>query len=221
MSKLSSTINGTLSKMKQTGGTGKGVYGEKAVLQVCEQIYQRCGGILYHSYTYKTEPDKAGNIKRAGDGSLYIEKLSGVTEIDVLLITPNKVFPIEVKAYKARKIVLTDEAIDGCFKVDKSPVHQNEMHCRHLYDKILQGVPYGDLAFIEPIVVFVDNASIEDRRSDWQKEYIKCTTLNRLIKLLEALDKPVDCQLDLILLDRLLRDSCVSSEKYLPVRIVE
>lgn len=220
MSSLTKTLNKTLSTMKATGGTAKGVYGEQAVLQICEQFYQANGGILYHSYSYKTESDKAGNIKRNGDGSYYIEKLSGITEIDVLYVSRNKVFPIEVKAYKAKKITLTDGAIDGCFKVDKSPVHQNEMHMRHLYPKILQAIPYGDLAFVEPIVVFVDNASIVDNRSDWQKEYIKCTILNQLKKLIEKLDKPIDCCLDLVMMDKLLKDECISSEKYMPLRLI-
>ena len=160
--KLKSSVDKLLQQMGEVGGTNKGNFGEKAVFKICEEKYQAQGGILYHSYSYKTNPMLEGNIKRNEQGGLFIEKVGSTTEIDVLFITKNKVFPIEVKAYKAKRIVLTDEAISGCFKIDKSPVHQNEMHCRHLYPYIFKALPEGETQYIEPIVVFVDNCTVED-----------------------------------------------------------
>lgn len=218
MAKLADTVNGYLKKMSEIGGTEKGSYGEKAALKICEQIYQKKGGILYHSYTYKTDPMKEGNIKRSSEGGFYIENLSSVTEIDILLVTPYRLFPIEVKAYKAKKMVLTNKTIEGVFKDDKSPVHQNEMHCRHLYPAIMPALPEGDTRYIVPIVVFVDKCDITDKRSKRQKEYIKVTVLDKLYELIEALDTPLEFKLDLEAIQSRLNEACTKSELHLKLR---
>lgn len=220
MSKLSRSVDACLNKMSAIGGTEKGAYGEKAVFTICEEFYQREGGILYHSYSYKTDPTKEGNIKRGDQGNLFIENLSGSTEIDVLLVTKNRVFPIEVKAYKAKEIVLTDDGISGCFKTDKSPVHQNEMHMRHLYPTIFRGLPDGETRYVVPVVVFVDKCKVIDKRSKEQKDYIKVITLNMLKKFIQDNNAPLEYAIDLRLMDKLLKEICISSEKYLPYRAV-
>ena len=220
MSKLSKSVDACLSKMSAIGGTEKGAFGEKAVFTICEEFYQREGGILYHSYSYKTDPTKEGNIKRGEQGNLFIENLSGSTEIDVLLVTKNKVFPIEVKAYKAKEIVLADDGISGCFKTDKSPVHQNEMHMRHLYPTIFRGLPDGETRYVVPVVVFVDKCKVVDKRSKQQKDYIKVITLNMLKKFIHDNNAPLEYTIDLRLMDKLLKEICISSEKYLPYREV-
>lgn len=204
--------------MIQVGGTQKGIYGEQAALKVCEEIYQKQGGILYHSYTYEVTSGLAGNIKRGEDGKLYLENLGKTTEIDILLATEFKIFPIEVKAYKSKKIILTDSGISGCFKTDKSPVHQNEMHCRHLYPKLLRALPEGASKYIEPIVVFVDECVVEDKRSPQQKAYIKVATLDTLKVYLMQLNVPSEYRIDLNVLERCLKDACVSKEKYFALR---
>lgn len=220
MTKLKSTVDKLLQQMGEVGGTGKGNFGEQAVFKICEERYQAYGGILYHSYSYKTDPACEGNIKRSEQGNLFIENLGKTTEIDVLLVTKNKVFPIEVKAYKAKKIILTDDAIIGCFRTDKSPVHQNEMHCRHLYSAIFKVLPEGETRYIEPIVVFVDNCTIEDNRSEYQKQYIKVTVLNHLKKLLNDLDKPLDYFIDLKMMEKCLLEIGIKFEKHLKTRII-
>lgn len=195
----------------------KGSYGELAVLRICEEMYQSCGGILYHSYTYKTEPELAGNIKR-DNGRLYVENNGSVTEVDVLFVTRFKVFPIEVKSYKAKTITLTDDAIVGCNATNKSPVHQNEMHCRHLYPKLVRALPEGMSRYIEPIVVMADECELRDKRSAEQRRYIKLATLNSFRSCIEFLDKPFEYRLDLKLVDKCLTDACVSCEKKFPLR---
>ena len=220
MSKLGVSVNACLKKMSSVGGVGKGSFGEKAVFKVCEELYQNNGGLLYHSYSYKTDPTKAGNIKKNEQGVLFIENVGKTTEIDVLFVTNNKIFVLEVKAYKAKEIILTDKAITGCYITDKSPVHQNEMHCRHLYPAVLRAVPEGDVKFIEPIVVFVDKCRLIDKRSDRQKSYINVTVLDQLKGTLQRLNRPLDYLIDLNIMAKCLSDACVSSEKVLPCRMV-
>lgn len=214
---LSSTVNGILDKMhSQSVASDKGSYGEQAVFSICEDIYQRKGGILIHSYEYRVEKELAGNIKRDG-GRFYVENLGTVTEIDVLLVTPYRMYPIEVKAYKANKITLTNDKISGCASTGKSPEHQNEMHCRHLYPKVFMSLPNGMTEFITPIVVFADQAIVADMRSQDRKDYIKVTILNQLRQLLEELDKPYNnTLLDLPSIELKLRSAMTSSEKFLP-----
>lgn len=218
MASLSSVVNKCLDKMHVTGGMGKGEYGEEAIFKICESLYQTQGGILYHSYTYKTNPDKAGNIKVSPQGNLMIENLGNSTEIDILYVTKYRVFPIEVKAYKAKEIILTDDRISGCYKVDKSPIHQNEMHCRHLYPWIYQCLPNGESDYILPIVVFVDKCKLRDQRSDWQKSYVYKSILDTFLKTIVALNAPGDKALNLIGLDKCLTEALVSYKVKLPLR---
>lgn len=214
---LSNTVNSILNKMhSQKVASDKGSYGEQAVFSICEDLYQRRGGILIHSYTYKTVPELAGNIKREGN-SFYIENLGTHTEIDILLVTKYKMYPIEVKAYKANKINLTNSKIEGCASTSKSPEHQNEMHCRHLYPQIFMSLPNGSTDYIVPIVVFVDQATVSDSRTQDHKDYIKVTILNKLRQLLEENDKPHNGTiLDLPAIETKLRNSMISCEKFLP-----
>lgn len=219
MANLDGSINQLLKNMHSHSQTGKGSFGEQAVFKICERYYQTEGGILIHSYSYKVDKDQKGNIKRGENNQLYIENLGDITEIDVLYVSKYRIFPIEVKAYKAREIVLTDREISGCFKTDKSPVHQNEMHCRHLYPYIYRCLTNGDTRFIVPIVCMVDRAKIIDNRSDWQKEYIKLSVLDTLDAIIKEYNTPLGYQLNLKQVDCVLREAMIKSEKYLPPRI--
>lgn len=219
---LKSAIDACYDKISSASSpTGKGTPGEQAVLAVCETIYQEFGGILYHSYSYKVDKDLPGNIKRE-DGKLYLENLGNTTEIDVLLVTPYRVFPIEVKTYRVTRntvIKLSDDKIEGCTETHKSPVHQNEMHCRHLYSGLCKSLPNGETKYITPIVVFVDECKVEDCRSDWQKEYIKVTILNYLRNTILENNTPYEYKLDLQSVDNTLRDMMTSNEKYFKLRV--
>lgn len=215
---LSNTVNSILNKMhQQKVPTEKGAYGEKAVFSICEDLYQRRGGILIHSYMYKVEQGLAGNIKKDGN-SFYVENLGSTTEIDILLVTPYKIYIIEVKAYKARQITLTNEKIAGCAADSKSPVHQNEMHARHLYPKIFTALPEGQCyEYIVPIVVFTDETKIVDSRTSDQRDYVHVTILNQIRQLLEEHDKPHNgTLLDVPSIEIKLRSAMTSNEKFLP-----
>lgn len=229
-------VDNILHQMHTTGKsnpTGKGSIGERAVFAICEELYQKEGGILIHSYFYNVDKDLQGNIKRNPDGSHFVENLGSSTEIDILYISKYRVFPIEVKAYKAKEILLYDDRIEGCMKTDKSPVHQNEMHCRHLYSFMFRGLPDGGTnypikiqgfrgfatEYIVPIVVFVDKAVIKDMRSDWQRDYMKVAILNNLKATIQQYNTPLDYQFNLTLINNLLKENMVSAEKFLPARV--
>ena len=218
MSNIDKDINGLLNTMHGQEAKEKGSTGELAVTRICEDFYNTMGGILYHSYAYKTDADQAGNIKKK-DGKLYVENLGRFTEIDVLYVSPFMVFPIEVKSYKAKEIILTDDGISGCAITDKSPVHQNEMHCRHLYAHLFKCLPNGDTSYIVPIVCMVDEATIRDKRSKWQKKYIKVCILNTLKDTIQKNNNPGAYRLDLHAIDKALREASTDYDKYYPLRV--
>lgn len=218
MSSLDRAINVCLQKMHSASGTDKGVYGEQAVFKICESLYQQNGGILYHSYSFKTDKDKAGNIKIGPQGNLMLETLSSTTEIDILYVTRYRVFPIEVKAYKAKEITLTDGRISGCFMTNKSPIHQNEMHARHLYTRIFRCLPGGCSDYILPVVVFVDECKLIDKRSGWQKSYIYKATLHNFEDVITTLNVPGEKVLDLINIDKCLTEALVKYSVRLPLK---
>lgn len=218
MSKLDGSVNSLLSKMRDSSQTGKGTYGEQAVFKICEQFYQREGGILIHSYSYKVDKEQKGNIKRGENGQLYVENLGDYTEIDVLYVSKFRVFPIEVKAYRAKEIRFDDAGIYGCFKTDKSPVHQNEMHCRHLYPHIFRALPEGKTDYIVPLVCMVDKCNIIDERLDWQRDYIKLCVLNNLEETIRENNTPLKYRLNLQDMNNILKEAMVKEEKYLPPR---
>lgn len=218
MSKLDGSVNSLLGKMRDSSQTGKGTYGEQAVFKICEQFYQKEGGILIHSYSYKVDKEQKGNIKRGENGQLYVENLGDYTEIDVLYVSKFRVFPIEVKAYRAKEIRFDDAGIYGCFKTDKSPVHQNEMHCRHLYPHIFRALPEGKTDYIVPLVCMVDKCNIIDERLDWQRDYIKLCVLNNLEETIRANNTPLNYRLNLQDMNNILKEAMIKEEKYLPPR---
>ena len=220
MAAIDKAINSYLKKMHSVSGTSKGVYGEQAAFKICEQLYQKYGGILYHSFVYPTSQEKDGNIKIDAQGSLFLERLGPTTEIDILLVTMNRVFIIEVKAYKAKEITLLPNKITGCFYTEKSPIHQNEMHARHLYEAIYKTLPDGKSEYIVPICVIVDKCKLVDKRPAWQMEYIYKATLDTLPILLEQKNTPLEKIIDLRAMSKTLTDVAIKYEKKLPLRYV-
>ncbi len=217
MSNLANAVNDALKKMHSHSATEKGSYGEVAVFKICESLYQKEGGILIWSYAFRTDKELAGNIKKE-NGRLFIERTGDMTEIDVLYVSRYRVFPIEVKAYRANTITLRDDSISGCNVTHKSPVHQNEMHARHMYSHIFKSLPEGNPDYIIPIVCMVDKTTLVDDRSDWQREYIKACVLNQLYGIIIELNKPMNYQINLVAMDKVLREAMVSNGKYLPPR---
>ena len=211
------SVDSILKRMHSQDAIAKGTTGEQAVFTICEKFYNEYGGILIHSYAYKTVDGLAGNIKTKYEG-FYVENIGGYTEIDILLCTPFKIFPIEVKAYKAKKIILTDDRIAGCNVTNKSPIHQNEMHMRHLYPQIFTNIPGGKCYdYVVPIVVFVDRCIVEDNRSQEIQDYIPIAILNTLNATITKYNKPVNNTIiDLKGLEQSLRSAMVSNSVFLP-----
>lgn len=221
MSNLNKQINACLGKMKSISGPDKGVFGEDAAFKVCESLYQERGGLLYHSFEYPVVPGIKGNIKREDNGTLRVENLGSHTELDILYATENRIFLLEVKSYKAKKITLFDDRIEGCYMTNKCPTHQNEMHARHLYEHIFSVIPNGKTGYFVSIVVFVDKCEVSDKRSLEQRDYVKLAVLNTLRGTIDKFDKPLNSRIDLFSLERKLNEIRISSKKYLPVRLID
>lgn len=174
----------------------KGDFGEEAVLDLLKKYASKFGGIVYHSYTYPLAIDNRsgkpfwGNVKAIDGRYKDFSNATYPDEIDCILVTTNRIFPIEVKAYR-RTMRITDlDLWKGEEREEKNPVMQCEKHARHLYHTIYNELPDGDPGYIVPILVFVDKCSIRDERSPEFKKHINICVLNSLIKTIQELDKP-------------------------------
>lgn len=190
-------LNSVLSKMRKSDVKAKGELGELACMLVLEDYASQLNKYaLFNSYTFLTDPTIPGNLFIDGD-SLTIKKDGKVnnmthTEIDVVLLTEFRIFVIEVKSYKAKKIVVTDKSIKGVMSRKKSPIHQNEMHCRQLYPKIAKALPYGDPSYLTQVTCFVDNAKVVVECSDFVREYSNVSILNSLRRIVSENNTPIN-----------------------------
>jgi hypothetical protein len=228
-------VNAALAAMRDAGklrdNKGKGNLGEDAVLALLHGYMCKRGGLLHKSFTYPYASDKngrvhLGNIFLQEDGT-YIDITKQLNdEIDILYVSPFRVFPIEVKSYHATMEVSvanlkkngkvdfnTVEGKEDAPKRHKSPLWQAEKHARHLYHKIYDVIPDGNPKFIQPIVCFVDRCTVKDIRSSDHKVYMPVTILNNLIATVMDYDYPLDgLALDLKEIGRKL-DSIKSNSK--------
>lgn len=219
-------INGILANMRRSGkmqdNTAKGDLGEDAVLAICYERKLRVkNGLLYNSFKYPYQTDRSGvcytgNIKYE-DGK-YVEYTRDTLydEIDVLYVTPYRVFAIEVKSYHARKINVYDHWVNRNGQpVDKSPVAQVEKHVRHLYHAIYDVLPDGDPSYIIPIVCFVDKCTVVDERCNESKTYVPVCILNTLLKTINMYNTPNEYNLDLEVVKSKLQQLAVSIKRTL------
>lgn len=220
------SINDVLGKMRKAGKVQdmkeKGDLGEEAVLSLCYDRKQRSGtGLLYQSFMYPYQSDRngvvyTGNIKFENDA--FVEYTDGGIndEIDVLYITPYRIFVIEVKSYGARKLEVYDHWFNyNGTPVDKSPIVQAEKHARHLYHAIFDVLPDGNPLYIVPIVCFVDRCKLLDDREEYFRNYIPVTILNTFLSTIERNNKPLEYNLDLEQIARKLDEVKVSVKKTL------
>lgn len=194
-------INERLQSMVAAGKLGdykkKGAEGEAAVMDIMHDYRSKHGGLLYQGFMYPYASDRAGKLYL---GNIFwneeTESFSDITrqvndEIDVLYISNNRIFAIEVKSYHIKKAVLTDAWMtrEGR-KVDKSPPCQAEKHARHLYHQIYDVLPDGEPRFIIPVVCFVDRIEKEfdDQRSDEFIHYMPVTPINNLLQVIQDRD---------------------------------
>lgn len=212
------SVKSFIDEMRSSQGVDKGVWGERAALRLLLDVYRERGGILIHSYEYQTDPTKNGNIKQE-NGKHYLEKLGPLTEIDILYVSQYRVYPIEIKSYNADTITLDTNGIYGCHTTNKSPIHQNEMHCNHLYSAIAESIN-GNPMYIVPIVCFMtwhNKPIIQDNRPEEERRYILTANINTLMDTIMRCDTPLDCRLNLDMVDRQLRAVMNSADSYYPV----
>ena len=219
-------INDVLKNMRKAGKVQdmkeKGDLGEEAVLAICLERKNLVGkGILYQSFMYPYQSDRSGkvytgNVKYENGEFVEYTSESINDEIDVLYITPYRIFCIEVKSYSARTLDVYEHWFNrGSTPVDKSPVVQAEKHARHLYHAIYDVIPDGDPRYIVPMVCFVDKCKVRDDRSQHFVDYAPVCILNSLMRTLEKYNKPLTYNLDLTQIERKLNEVKVSIKRSL------
>lgn len=219
-------INSVLSKMRNAGKLqnmkDKGDAGEDAVLAVCYARKKETGtGLLYQSYQYPYQTSRdgvcyVGNVVFKDGALIDYSRDTLNDEIDILYITPYRIFPIEVKSYHARLIEIYEHWFNKNGEpVEKSPILQAEKHARHLYHAIYDVLPDGDPRYIQPIACFVDRCEIRDARSDHFYDYVPVCVLNNLLKTINEYNKPLAYNLDLTAISAKLDEKKVSIRKTL------
>ena len=219
-------INDVLSNMRKAGKVAdmkeKGNLGEDAVLAVLYERKQHTGnGLLYQSFMYPYQTNRSGvcytgNIKYEEGNFVEYTKDSINDEIDVLYVTPYRIFCIEVKSYHARTLDIYDHWFNRAGQpVDKSPVCQAEKHARHLYHAIYDVLPDGKPDYIIPMVCFVDRCKVRDDRSEHFQIYVPVCILNNLLKTINENNTPLEYNIDLEQLERKLNEIKVSIKKVL------
>lgn len=220
------SINDVLLNMRKAGKVAdmkeKGDLGEEAVLSICYDRKQKVGnGLLYQSFMYPYQTDRSGvvytgNIKYENNEFVEYSRESINDEIDVLYITPYRIFSIEVKSYKAKSLDVYEHWFNrGSTPVDKSPIMQAEKHARHLYHAIYDVIPDGNPNYIQPMVCFVDKCRVRDDRSEHFVDYVPVCILNNLLATLNHYNKPLEYNLDLVQVERKLNDVKVSIKRTL------
>lgn len=215
------SINDVLRNMREAGKLqnmkDKGDAGEEAVLAILQDRKKLVGnGILYQSFVYPYQTSRSGvcytgNIKYENGKFVEYTKDSINDEIDVLYVTPYRVFAIEVKSYHARCLDVYEHWFNrDSTPVDKSPVTQAEKHARHLYHAIYDVLPNGDPKYIQPMVCFVDRCKVRDDRSQHFVDYVPVCILNNLLATVNRYNTPLEYNLDLSAIERKLNEVKVS-----------
>ena len=210
-------INSILGKMREAGKLNewksKGDAGEEAVLQICLELQQKIGGMIYHSYQYPYQTDSSGRVYTGNiklEHGKYVEYSDSeralIDEIDVLYVTDYRILPIEVKAYHAKIDVYDHWVKKNGTEVDKSPILQTEKHARHLYHALHPVLPDGNTNYIVPLCCFVDRCTVNDTRSPEFERYIEVCILNNLKSTIMSLNTPLQYNLNLEEIKRKLNE---------------
>lgn len=219
-------INDVLKHMREAGKVSnmkeKGNLGEEAVLSICYERKKKVGkGLLYQSFMYPYQTNSSGvcytgNVKLENNQFVEYTRDTLNDEIDVLYVTPYRIFPIEVKSYKARTLAVYEHWFNrGSTPVDKSPIMQAEKHARHLYHAIYDVLPDGSPSYIVPMVCFVDKCRVLDDRSQHFRDYVPVCILNNLLSTINKYNKPLDYNLDFSEIERKLNEVKVSIQRVL------
>lgn len=220
------SINDVLKNMRSAGKVSdmraKGDLGEEAVLAVCYDRKTQAGnGLLYQSFMYPYQTNRegvcyTGNVKYENEDFVEYTDDSINDEIDVLYITPFRIFVIEVKSYKARTLDVYEHWFNrNGTPVDKSPIMQAEKHARHFYHAIYDVLPDGDPKYIQPLVCFVDKCKVRDDRSEHFVDYVPVCILNNLLHTINNYNVPLQYNLDLGAIESKLNSIKVSIKRQL------
>ena len=220
------SINDVLADMRKAGKVSdmksKGNLGEEAVLAICYDRKQKVGnGLLYQSFMYPYQTSRGGtcytgNIKYENNEFVEYTDDSINDEIDVLYVTPYRIFAIEVKSYHARKLDVYEHWFNRNGTPEtKSPIAQAEKHVRHLYHAIYVVLPDGNPNYIVPLVCFVDKCKVRDDRSQHFIDYVPVCILNNLLQTINKYNTPLAYNLDLSAIERKLNQVKVSIKRTL------
>lgn len=205
-------INGILAEMSsiRTGpgveteqSRKKGVLGEKAAAAALRRYIAVNGGRLFHSVTFayakkNLGTEYPGNLNYK-DGKLFETGSGGINddEVDLMLITPRRIFLVECKAYRQTvgELRTTDYwSFRGGEPMTKCVLCQAEKHARHFYHQFYNLLPEGNPKYIIPVLAWVDSAKFADERSVAD---FPVTSLNGLGRTISLLDKPLDYLIDI------------------------
>lgn len=198
-----------MSKLRgREAGAGKGDMGEAAVLQILKLYKNRLGRrcVILQSYAYPYSPNVEGNIKLSPDGSFIHEPGKNGTndEIDLIMLTDNRIFLIEVKAYSGKILVNDIWTYHANHWDEKSSICQAEKHGRHFYHSFYDVIPEGEHGYIKLITVFTGSCDIQDKRT-MNKDYIPIAVANDINKTIHAYDKPGKFCIDIdVVFERLM-----------------
>lgn len=151
--------------------------------------------LLLNSVEYGVVPQVPGNLFYDKDSKhiTHVANDGGIDEIDIVLATSFRIFLIEVKTYRRKNIRLTNTwEYKGNTPVDKAVITQTEKHARQFYYNFYPYIPEGNPDYIIPLIVFVDDCKVTDKRDIEFKSYLPVCTLNKLNKLISELDTPLD-----------------------------
>ena len=183
-----------MSKLRgREAGADKGGMGEAAVLEILRLYKNRLGRrcVIFQSYTYPYALNVKGNLKLGPEGSFIHEPGKDGTndEIDIVMVTDNRIFLIEVKAYSGN-IKVNDIWTYHANKWDeKSAICQAEKHGRHFYHSFYDVLPDGEHDYVKLITVFTGSCEIEDLRTK-NKDYIPIAIANDINRTISLLDRP-------------------------------
>ena len=204
-------INGILAEMRQIKAAPgveteqtrkKGALGEKAAAAALRRYIAKNGGRLFHSVTFGYAKNSAG-VEYPGNLNYKDEKLfetgsGGINndEVDLMLVTPRRIFLVECKAYRQSvgELRTTDYwTFRGTAPMSKCVLCQTEKHAWHFYHRFYELLPEGNPKYIIPVLAWVDSARFVDERSVAD---FPVTSLNGLGRTISLLDKPLEYLID-------------------------
>lgn len=146
----------------------RGTVGEQCVEKIGRYIVEQLGGYYLSSLVLPQSP-----VLQSGS----------TTEIDSLIITPQRIFVVEVKTYKSTIKIKNDSSMTSS-SFDHNFLLQNEMHARALYHLIHRYLPYGSDDYIVPVLIPVGVGGFTDDRPAKDKKLYPVVPLQLLPKLI-------------------------------------